>query len=301
MKAFQTLLYYKYCRINDAEKFAVLHLNFCKSLRLKGRILVSEEGINGTVSGPVIQCKKYMDQLKNDPIFHGIEFKIDEVDEVSFDKMHVRYKSEIVNLGCPDVDPTNSDVPHLSASEVLEMKDKEDVVMLDVRNKVEYELGKFKDALTLDIDTFREFPEHLNEIEEYKDKKIIAYCTGGIRCEKATLVMKNMGFKNVYQIDGGIFKYGREAGGRDFEGKMYVFDKRLAVDVNDVNPKVISKCRICDSTTSKMVNCANPECNEHFVLCEDCGWKMKGCCSDSCLDAPNVRPYDGSGYYSKGE
>jgi len=286
-------------KIPDAEVIVAQHLKYCKELELKGRIMMSDEGINGTVSGTVEACETYMNHLSKSELFSGIAWKIDEVDEMSFAKMHVRYRPEIVTFGTEPINPNESTAPHLSAEEVLEMKDQEGVVMLDVRNNVEHEVGKFKNAITLDIDKFKDFPEKLEELEAIKDKKIIAYCTGGIRCEKATAYMMKNGFENLYQIDGGIFKYARETGGKDFDGKMYVFDNRIVVDVNTVNPTLISKCKTCDKDEARMINCANPECNEHIIQCEDCGWETDGCCSDECKEHPRKRKYDGKGFYVK--
>lgn len=299
-KPYLTLLYYKYISIPDADILAKRHLKFCKSLDLTGRILIGDEGINGTVSGTVKSCEAYMKEVSQDDLFKGIAWKIDEVDELSFIKMHVRYRPEIVTFGTEKIDPNISTAPHLTAEEVLSMKEEEDVVMLDVRNTVEHEVGKFKDAITLDIDTFRDFPDKIVELESYKDKKIIAYCTGGIRCEKATAYLMKNGFENIYQIDGGIFKYARETGGKDFDGKMYVFDNRITVDVNSVNPTLISNCHNCEKDESRMINCANPECNKHIIQCEDCGWETDGCCSDECKSHPRKRKYDGKGFYVKG-
>ena len=136
---------------------------------------------------------------------------------------------------------------------------KRDIVILDVRSNYEHELGRFKNAVTLDIENFRDFPDKLNELEQYKGKKIVTYCTGGIKCEKASAFLLEQGFENVHQLHGGIIKYGLEAEGEDFEGKCYVFDNRLSVDVNKVNPKVVSKCFVCETHSDRMVNCANPE------------------------------------------
>ena len=299
MKPYQTLAFYKYASLAEPREFADEHLKACKKIGLFGRIYIADEGINGSVSGTPEQCQQYMDLLHSHPEFADVEFKIDEEEALSFWKIHVRYRHELVHFGVVEVDPLKETAPHLTAEEVLELKDQEDVLMLDVRNKVEYEVGKFKNALTLDIDTFREFPEKLEEIKHLKDKKIIAYCTGGIRCEKATALMMEQGFNNVYQIDGGILKYAKETGGKDFDGKCYVFDKRVVTDVNHVNPTVISTCKICNEASYHMVNCANPECNDHFVLCESCGEKMEGTCSTKCFESPNKRPYDGSGYYAR--
>lgn len=302
MARYQTLLYYCYTKIESAEQFAFDHLEFCKSIGLVGRIIVADEGLNGTVSGTVEACTTYMDTVLADPRFSKTDFKIDDVEEPSFIKMHCRYKSEIVYSGLRDphvIDPTRETGIHLEPEEFLDMKDREDVVILDVRSNYEHSLGKFKNAVTLDIDNFRDFPSKINELAKYKDKKILTYCTGGIKCEKASALLLHEGFKDVYQLHGGIIKYGKEVGGKDFEGKCYVFDNRVAVDVNTVNPVVISKCWNCGKTTAKMINCANPECNEHFTQCDDCGWKMDGCCSDACKEHPRKRQYDGTGYYVK--
>jgi UPF0176 protein len=302
MAKFQTLLYYCYSKIADAEQFAADHLKFCNSLGLVGRIIVADEGLNGTVSGTAEACKAYMDAIYADGCFNATEFKIDDVEEPSFIKMHCRYKAEIVHSGLRDpnmIDPTQKTGIHLEPKDFMEMKDRDDVVILDVRSNYEHSLGKFKNAITLNIDNFREFPEKIAELEQYKDKKILTYCTGGIKCEKASALLLHEGFPEVYQLHGGIIKYGKEAGGKDFEGKCYVFDNRVAVDVNTVNPVIISKCYNCGTTTPKMINCANPECNEHFTQCDDCGTKMDGCCSDACMQHPRKRPYDGSGYYVK--
>lgn len=302
MKNYQTLLYYCYSPIAAAEQFAADHLKFCQSLNLVGRIIVADEGLNGTISGTPEACKAYMDAVHADPRFAKTEFKIDEVDEPSFLKMHCRYKSEIVHSGLRDpqlIDPNKQTGKHLEPADFLAMKDQEDVVILDVRSNYEHNVGRFKNAITLDIENFREFPEKINELAQYKDKKILTYCTGGIKCEKASALLLHEGFKEVYQLHGGIIKYGKEAGGKDFEGKCYVFDNRVAVDVNSENPVLISTCYNCGTITAKMINCANPECNEHFTQCDACGEKLQGCCCEACMEHPRKRVYDGTGYYVK--
>lgn len=302
MTRYQTLLYYCYSTIENAEQFAADHLEFCRSLKLVGRIIVAEEGLNGTVSGTSEACKIYMDTLHSDPRFAKIDFKIDEVEEPSFIKMHCRYKTEIVHSGLrnPDIiNPQKKTGIHLEPEDFLAMKDRDDVVILDVRSNYEHSLGRFKNAVTLDIENFREFPQKINELAQYRDKKVLTYCTGGIKCEKASALLLHEGFKEVYQLHGGIIKYGKEVGGKDFEGNCYVFDSRVAVPVNSVNPVIISECRNCGKTTAKMINCANPECNEHFTQCDECGEKLDGACSEACKAHPRKREYDGTGYYVK--
>lgn len=302
MVKYQTLLYYCYSAIKNAEQFALDHLQFCKSLNLVGRIIVADEGLNGTVSGTEAACKTYMDTLLADPRFAKIDFKIDEVNEPSFIKMHCRYKSEIVHSGLRDphiINPEKKTGIHLEPEDFIRMKEDDDVVILDVRSNYEHSVGRFKNAVTLDIENFRDFPEKINELAQYKNKKIVTYCTGGIKCEKASALLLHEGFNEVYQLHGGIIKYGKAVGGQDFEGKCYVFDNRVSVDVNSVNPVVISTCRNCGTHTSKMINCANPECNEHFTQCDDCGIKLDGACSEVCQSHPRKRIYDGTGYYVK--
>lgn len=302
MKPYQTLLYYKYSSIPHPEEFAMQHIDFCERLGIVGRIIVAAEGLNGTVSGTVVQCKKYMDYVKSHRQLEGMEFKIDEVDSPSFERLYVRVKPEIVHSslrGMENVDPNQITGIHLKPHEVDEMIEQDGVVFVDVRSNYESNVGHFKNAVKLDIDNFRDFPEQLKALEHLKDKKIVTYCTGGIKCEKASGYLLKNGFNNVYQVDGGIVKYAKETGGKNFEGKLYVFDNRVVVDVNSIAPSIVSTCKLCGTTSAHMVNCANPECNEHFVLCEDCGWKMEGCCGEACKEAPNKRVYDGTGYYQR--
>jgi UPF0176 protein len=297
---FQTLLYYKYAQLDDAEELAVKHLKYCQEVGLVGRVLIANEGLNGTVSGTKEQCEAYMIYVESDPRLSNIHWKIDEVEEPSFSKMHCRYRTEIVHSGLfESINPLEKTGVHLEPAEFKKLKDEEDVIVLDVRSNYEHKLGKFKNALTLDIDNFREFPEKVAELEQYKDKKVLTYCTGGIKCEKASAFLLKNGFKEVYQLHGGIINYGKEVGGEDFEGDCYVFDNRVHVQVNTVNPSVISACVNCGETTTRMVNCANPHCNEHFVQCDHCGEELQGNCTFQCSMSSSVREYNPKGYYSK--
>ena len=296
---YRILLYYCYSKIEDIEQFREEHHRHCLSLNLRGRIVVAQEGLNGTVSGLREDCEKYMVSVHADPRFAKTDFKIDHVSKMAFQKMNVRIKSEIVHSSLAYLKPYERTGIHLEPEEFKQLKDQEDVVILDVRSNYEHSLGKFKNAVTLDIDNFREFPDKVKELEKYKNKKILTYCTGGIKCEKASAFLLENGFENVYQLHGGIIKYGTEAGGEDFEGKCYVFDNRIAIDVNTVNPQVISKCHVCGTISDRMINCANASCNIHVPVCEDCGWKLEGACSEVCKNHTNKRPYNGTGYYAK--
>ena len=300
---YQAVAFYKYVQIEEPDVFAIRHLKYCKRLGITGRILIADEGINGQLSGTRAQCEQYISDLLANPLFAGTDFKIHDEEKPAFQKIHVRYKPEIVNSGLKDIreiDPSKETGTHLSAEDFKKLKDRDDVLVLDVRSNYEHLIGKFKNAKTLDMENFREFPEKIAELEEYRDKTIITYCTGGIKCEKASALLIKRGFKDVYQLDGGILKYGMEGGGEDFEGKCYVFDGRITVDVNSVNPSIITKCIHCGEISARYVNCSNELCNDQIILCEKCGWEWEGACKESCKEAHlSKRAYDGTGYYAK--
>ncbi len=295
------LLYYCYSKIEDPEAFREQHHLRCLDLNLKGRIIIAEEGLNGTVSGLRADCEAYMAEVKSDERFADIEFKVDTTPGHTFEKLHVRVKDEIVHASLPNVDPRKKTGGYIEPHEFREIlkNQPEDTVILDVRSNYEHHVGKFKNALTLDLENFRDFPEKVKELEHLKNKKVITYCTGGIKCEKASAFLLDQGFENVHQLHGGIIKYGLEADGEDFEGKCYVFDNRITKDLNVVNPKVISKCYVTGVPSDRMVNCANPHCNLHMPLSEEGAKIFDGCCSEECSKNPDVRPYDGTGFYQK--
>jgi UPF0176 protein len=299
MKDHLILLYYCYTKIEDPELFRNQHHEYCIKNNLRGRIIIAEEGINGTVSGLKSDCEKYMQHLLADSRFSHTEFKIEPYESHAFKKINVRVKDEIVHSGLKNIDPIKKTGTYIEPHEFKKAKNDDDVVVVDVRSNYEHKVGKFKNAISFDMENFRDFPEKVEDLKKYKDKKIITYCTGGIKCEKASAYLLEQGFKNVYQLHGGIIKYGIEEGGEDFDGKCYVFDNRIVAEVNKVNPKVVSSCFICGTNCDRMVNCANPECNKHVSICEKCANEMEGACSEKCKGHPKKRAYDGRGYYPK--
>ncbi|MFD2616760.1 oxygen-dependent tRNA uridine(34) hydroxylase TrhO [Terrilactibacillus laevilacticus] len=293
-KPYRVLLYYKYVPIEDHEEFAKDHLKFCKELGLKGRILVAHEGINGTVSGTWEQTQIYMDTLKADPRFKDIVFKIDEAEEHAFKKMFVRPRNEIVSLKLDeDLDPNHITGKHLPPKEFLKYLQQDDVVVIDARNDYETQIGHFRNAIIPDVKAFRDLPKWIREnLSEYKDKKVLTYCTGGIRCEKFTGFLIKEGFNDVNQLEGGIVEYGKdpEVQGRLYDGKCYVFDERISVPVNRTDEDVIiSHCHHCGKEVDRLVNCANPECNKQYVCCPECEEKYHRSCSDECREHPRNR------------
>lgn len=299
MVTHEILLYYCYSHIEDPEAFREAHHAFCLAHDLRGRIIIAQEGINGTISGLPENTAAYRLHLLADGRFPDLDFKIEWHKGHAFQKLYVRVKPEIVHSGLRHLHPHQKTGKYIEPQEFKDLKNAEDVILLDVRSNYEHQVGKFKNALTLDIDHFREFPQKIKELEQYRDKKIITYCTGGVKCEKASAYLLENGFSEVYQLHGGIIKYGLETGGEDFEGKCYVFDNRVVAEVNRINPTIIALCQICQVPCDRMVNCANPTCNGHFPMCEACGWQMEGACSTECQAHPEKRAYDGTGYYQK--
>ena len=292
--------FYKYILIEAPEQLAATHLKLCKKLGILGRIYIAEEGINGQISAPQEAYESYKEYMSKHPLFSDLVFKVHTATQPAFRKIHVRHKKEIVASGFgSDVNPAVRTGKHLTSEEFKLAIDDEDVVLLDVRSEYETKIGKFKGAKKLPLQNFRELPSLFSELEEYKDKKIITYCTGGIKCEKASALLIKAGFKDVSQLQGGILKYAEDTGGKDFEGKLYVFDHRVSIDINHINPTIISVCTHCNQPSGRSVNCSNPLCNEQFVLCETCGYPWEGACSIECKMHPERRSYNGTGFYTR--
>lgn len=290
-KSYKILLYYKYVTIDNPEKLKKQQKELCQKLNLKGRILISTEGINGTVAGLESDVNAYIKETENIKIFNDMEWKISWADEQVFPKLRVVVRDEIVTLGIKkigtDVSIENK-ADYINPSELKELYDKnEDFIIIDARNGYEAEIGKFKNAVTPEIENFRDFPKFVEELSAFKEKNVITYCTGGVRCEKASAYLREHGFKNVRQLHGGIHEYGEQAGGKYFEGEMFVFDKRLHVPVNKENPSVISKCVYCEKPVTRYIDCVAFGCDGLFICCTDCQVKHKSACSKKCEEKIN--------------
>ncbi|RPK15069.1 oxygen-dependent tRNA uridine(34) hydroxylase TrhO [Priestia endophytica] len=289
-KQYRVLLYYQYVKIENPEEFTAEHLAFCKELGLLGRILVADEGINGTVSGTVEQTEQYMKKMYADPRFADMVFKIDEEDEHAFQKMHVRYRPELVNLQLDeDINPHELTGKYLEPKEFYKQMQDDNTLVIDARNDYEYDVGHFRGAIRPDIRTFRELPEWIKENKELLDgKKILTYCTGGIRCEKFSGWLVREGFEDVSQLHGGIVTYGKdpEVKGQLWDGQCYVFDKRLTVPVNRVEHVVVGKDYFSGESCERYVNCANPECNKQIICSEENEHKYMRGCTHECRVTP---------------
>lgn len=290
-KEYRVLLYYYYTTIEDPELFSKEHLAFCKGINLKGRILVASEGINGTVSGLKEDTDLYKQAMVNNPLFKGIVFKEDEEDGHVFKKMHVRPRSELVTLRLneEDINPLELTGKYLSPSEWKEAMQQDNTVVIDARNDYEYDVGHFRGAVRPDIKTFRDLPEWIKENrEQFENKRILTYCTGGIRCEKFSGWLKQEGFEDVSQLHGGIVTYGKdeEVQGDLWDGQCYVFDERLTVPINQINPIVVGKDYFDGTPCERYVNCANPECNKQILCSEENEHKHVRGCTPECRVHP---------------
>lgn len=290
---YRVLLYYKYVTIENPEEVQQEHLQFCNELGLKGRIIIASEGINGTVSGTPEQADAYIKYMDEHPLFAGTVFKIDEANEHAFKKMRVRLRPELVTLRLEDdVDPHVTTGKHLKPKEFFEAMQREDTVVIDARNDYEYDLGHFRGAVRPDILNFRDLPDWIRENkQEFEGKKILTYCTGGIRCEKFSGWLLNEGFEDVSQLEGGIVTYGKdpEVQGELWDGQLYVFDERISVPVNRKEHVVVGKDYFTGEPCERYVNCANPECNKKILCSEENEHRHLRSCSHECRTHPRNR------------
>jgi UPF0176 protein len=258
----------------------------CGQLGLKGRIIVAEHGINGTVGGDLKALKAYVKQTKTYAPFKDTEFKWSEGGADDFPRLSVKVRPEIVTFGVPghiEVDEKGivGGGKRLSPRQVHELVAErgDDVVFFDGRNAYEAAVGKFKNAVVADVRHTRDFPAELKKADykKLKSRPVVTYCTGGIRCEVLSMLMKKEGFEEVYQIDGGIARYGEQYGDDGlWEGSLYVFDDRLTTKFSGGAPD-IGDCSHCGVKTSNYENCADKACNDLILICEDCLPSRKHC------------------------
>ncbi len=260
----------------------------CKKLNLKGRIILATEGINGTVAGSMEETASFMVYLNEHVFFDGMDIKESFVDPdyEYFPKLQIKVKSEIVNLGIDANKLTHKQGgKHLTPEQVHELlsKNPENLVVLDTRNDYEWAVGRFQNSILPDIQNFRELPDYIDQnIEQFKDKEVLMYCTAGVRCERASAYLNVKGVaQNVYQIEGGVQRYVEKYPDGFFRGTNYVFDNRITVKVND---DIFSECKLCAVPCDEYVNCRNSLCNNHFIGCESCIERLESSCSEVCQE-----------------
>ena len=275
----KVILYYAFTPLSDPAAIKIWQKNLCQSLNLKGRIIVSPHGINGTLGGDLPDLKKYVRQTRSYESFSKIKFKWSDGTGNDFPKLSVKVKAELVAFGNPDeIQVDKSGVvgggKHLKPSQVAELVAKRgnDVVFFDGRNSFEAKVGKFKNAVVPDTATTRDFVREIEsgKYDHLKDKPIVTYCTGGIRCEVLSSVMKTRGFKEVYQIEGGIFTYGKEYGDDGlWEGALFTFDNRMSIEFSEKS-KSIAHCEKCSAPANRFYDCPKVPCNSLNLLCSKC-------------------------------
>lgn len=258
------ILFYKYAPLADPAGFADAQRALCTELGLKGRVLVATEGINGTLAGPRPAIGRYVAALRADERFADIDVKVSPGDPDTFPRLMVKVRPEIVTLGAGPLPPDLDN--HLSPADWKHaIENDPEVVLVDVRNRYESAAGKFANAVACDIGNFRELPDYLPQLAELKDRKILMYCTGGIRCEKASALFRRHGFAQVFQLHGGIARYQEEYGNEHWLGECFVFDQRMTVRV-DEKLVPIGQCAHTGRTTSRFVNCLHDPCHVLFLL-----------------------------------
>ncbi len=282
---FQVLLFYKYVTIANPLELKASYTALCDKYNLTGRTIIAKEGINSTLEGLKEDTENFLKEFLHDERFSDMQIKRSKGYGETFPKLQVKVREEIVATRFPkEVDPRVKTAPHLSAEELRSWyENKKDFVVVDMRNSYEYESGHFKNSIDPGMDASRELPELIEKIkEETKDKTVLTVCTGGVRCEKMSEYLVQGGFKEVYQLDGGIHSYMEKYPGKDFLGTLFTFDNRLVMDWGGER-EVVGTCKRCYTKNEQYQNCANAECNMLFLICNDCmSTEGPGFCSEKC-------------------
>ena len=281
----QVLLFYKYVTIADPEAFANEIRTRGNELGFKGRILVAEEGVNGILEGSVDSTELFAKELLQNPMLTDMNIKRSEGNGEAFPRWSVKVRHEIVGtqFSYQEADPRVRTAPHLAPEKLREMYERdEDFIVVDMRNSFEIASGKFKKTIDPGMVASRDLKDVIVKLEQYKDKKVITVCTGGVRCEKMSAYLLNKGFKDVYQLENGIHAYMEKYPGKDFMGALYTFDDRIVMDFGG-DREIIDECHLCSHKTERYVNCANDECHLHILVCETCSPDRKNAyCSAKC-------------------
>lgn len=270
---YQVLLYYKYVTLNNPEAMKILQQRLCTDLGLKGRIIVSLEGINGTIEGTTENTEKYIQEMEKVKEFKGIQYKKSKGTGDAFPKLKVKVRPEIVTAHLPELNPNITTGKYLTAQELHAWYEgKREFYIVDMRNDYEYASGYFENFIPSGLHNFFDIKDVIPKIEHLKNKTIVTVCTGGVRCEKASGFLVNNGFKDVYQLKDGIQTYMELFPNKYFKGKLYVFDNRLTVGFNTDSPEhvIVGNCRDCGVKCDTYVNCEYDICHLHYISCDNC-------------------------------
>lgn len=282
----KVILYYKYVYIENPQELLNWKKEICSKLNLKGRVIIAKEGINGTLAGKDQDIDSYKDILSSIEKFKDIDFKesFSEID--TFPRLKIVLKNEIVRLGLdPELINAKDHAKHLTPEQFHDLiaENSQDLVLLDARNNYESRIGTFENSITPDIDNFRQLPKYIDDnLEKFKDKKVLMFCTGGVRCERASVYLKSKNVaKEIYQLKGGIHRYVEKYEKGFFKGKNYVFDSRIACKVNN---DILAKCDFCGKDYDNYSNCINAQCNKQIIVCPNCINNYHNTCGSYCLN-----------------
>lgn len=292
---YTVILFYKYTPIENTAECMQWQRELGTKLNLTGRVRIATEGINATLEGKNEDVATYIEELRATTCadFKDVEIKTSTGTGEAFHKLMVKVVPEIVILGLgeKDIDPNQITGVHLKPEELRKWyQDNEDFIILDMRNDYEFRVGHFKNSINPPITNFRELadvlPDIVNQNPDIQNKKVLTVCTGGVRCEKASGYLMTQGFKDVYQLDGGMHKYMEQFPGEDFKGGLFTFDNRVVMDFTKekgITREVIGICDLCKEKTERFDNCINDECHIHMMVCHDCRAKNQYVwCSDKC-------------------
>lgn len=295
MDSYRILAFYCYTEIENPAREVKRHKRFLADLDAAARIYIAYNGVNAQMSLAASDVETYVDWLKEDPRFADVMIKIDPYHCHAFPRVAVKARKQLVALDLlPDLAHSGEHIAPEKWKKMLEERD-ENTIVIDVRNGYESEIGHFEGAQRPPLKTFREFPDYAEKLSQEKDPKktkVMMYCTGGIRCETYSALLKEKGFDEVFQLEGGIINYGHKMGNQHWKGKLFVFDDRLSVPISEDDHELISECHVCKTPCDTYYNCANMDCNALFLSCPTCADELKGCCTEACTQTERVRPHE---------
>lgn len=293
MTTYSVLAFYAFLPVKEPHALIRELRTYLAEKEATARIYISEEGINAQMSIVSHQAKEFIDWFHEIPGFEKTPIKIHDWHEQAFPRLIIKYRKKLVATDEP-IDMAKAGGEHISPARWSAMLKNENNLVLDIRNGYEWDVGHFKNSERPPCHTFRDFERYAVKLqkEHPPEKPVMMCCTGGIRCELFSILLKEKGFKHVYQLDGGIINYGLKEGSKYWQGKLFVFDDRMTVPVSDEPHEVVGKCYHCQEPAEDYYNCASMDCNFLFLCCPKCLETYSGCCQGSCQESSRKRPLD---------
>jgi UPF0176 protein len=268
---YSAVLFYRYVTIEDPERLREREMAVLAVLSMKGRVIIATEGMNAIVEGTSESVEKYISHLMSDTRFKKTDFKVTETSGTLFPRLSVKVRSEIVTSHLPpEIDPRKDTGTHLKPATLHAwFEEGKDFELIDMRNDYEHAVGHFKGSHKSGMQNFKELPQAVQRLSSLKNKTVVTFCTGGVRCEKASAYLKSQGFTDVYQLEGGIHRYMEQYPGKDFHGTLYTFDGRITMDFGGER-EIVGTCVHCSASTEAYADCNVATCGNHFLACNAC-------------------------------